>query len=751
MPPATTSRKLPDVAIRRQLGRPTVFVDDAPVALAGYSNFGLPRLKYTMDFFLGVETQAVYTIMPPRVPGDQCTGGFWSGDTIAAVPAAGDDLWDLDAQAEQILRQRPDAYLVVRFIIRPPESWTALHPAELFVTEEGGTDHTPSLASEAYWQGAAAFSATIVAYCESRPWADRVIAYSNGHHTEGVNEPLIHGWLFDHSAPMRARWQTFLRTKYGAVEELRAAYGDPALTFENVPVPKDKLRGPVPEVTQRLYWQAGPDNQPLRDYLELIRDLFHQRFRQLGMAMDGAKQRKIIFLHDALKQMMLGWNIKGLFGYSGFGADVSWNPYFTELMAGSGNMGVAALDDAPGYDGLDTPYDYQTRGTGGVFEPEGVADSLVLRGKVLYCQMDARFHATYGIGAARDHQEAAVQTWRNRATAITRGFYSYLNWGFEMEDWIYEEPFKSTYRRQIEVVRESLSWPHETMPGIAMLLDDASVLETNGSGNYLNEAIRWEWHMHLPRCGIPFRTYLFEDLALDNFPEHRVFYFPNLFRADEWRMALLRGKVFRNGHVVVWGPGSGISDGTRIGTASAEALTGFTFSMLPANAPRRVLISNFTHPITAGLDAATCYGSAAPFGPLLLPTNGTELGISLSKGGFNAAGLSVLSFGKGAGSGERGPGDYDAVFSTAVQLPAALWRNLGRYAGAHVYCEEGDIVLADSSVVALHSLKPGVKTIKLPGTYDVRDVVTGQPFAEKTDILTFELSGPDTRVFLLER
>ena len=39
------------------------------------------------------------------------------------------------------------------------------------------------------------------------------------------------------------------------------------------------------------------------------------------------------------------------------------------------------------------------------------------------------------------------------------------------------------------------------------------------------------------------------------------------------------------------------------------------------------------------------------------------------------------------------------------QYGPALLRNLARYAGAHVYCETNDVLMADSSVVAIHSLK----------------------------------------------
>ena len=43
-------------------------------------------------------------------------------------------------------------------------------------------------------------------------------------------------------------------------------------------------------------------------------------------------------------------------------------------------------------------------------------------------------------------------------------------------------PVQDAIGRQVEVIRESLEWEHQAVPGIAMILDDAARLETNGSG-----------------------------------------------------------------------------------------------------------------------------------------------------------------------------------------------------------------------------------------------------------------------------
>jgi hypothetical protein len=732
----TNAQGLPDVEIRVYNGRPTFYINGKPDALPGFNTFGKAAFDRSMTLAYPQKFGA-YFIQPQ-------TRRFWSGDTVMSEPAGeSPNLFDLDQQAEHILKGDPDAHIIVRFSLRPPDSWRDRHIQEYFIADDGTIGSSASLASDLYFQMADQFSTAIVKYCESRPWANRVIAYANFGVLEGTHGPVAEGWLYDHNPLMVQRWREFLKKKYGTAE------------FDHALVPFDKLRGPASEVSNLLYWQPRKENRQLRDYLELQRELFLARMRDSGQVMRQATRRKVPILHDALKQVMLGWSNFGFFNYPGAGGGVSWPLAYPEYITGSGSMGVTGLFDSPGFDGLITPHDYQARGIGGVYEPEGAADSTVLRGRYFYTEMDTRTYVRTKneIGLARNDKEYAANTWRNLATGWTRGFNSY--WMEFGAGWFDPEGIRDVIARQVRAIRESIEWPHETVPGIAMVLDDSAVLETNGSGNYFNEAIMWEQKMGIARCGVPHNIYLLEDLALDNFPKHRVYYFPNLFKVDAERLALLKKKVLRDGNVIVWGPGSGISDGENIGAETASQLTGFRFEMIPVNSPRRILISNFDHPVTRGLAADTVIGGPLSYGPVLLPTDGEELGIAWVKGGFNHAGLAVKEFGKGAtGNGQPGPrgeGDYAAVFTTAVNLPANLWRNLARYGGAHIYSESNDVLLADRSIVALHSIASGKKRIALPAQFRVRDVVSGAESPRSTREIVFELKAPETRVFLLQR
>ncbi len=704
------------VRIQNRQGRPAVIVNGRPLPIVAYSPVCMRRrelsLAQTARFFPHGLTAYLVTI-PSIVFTDWACfydTPFWEGDRIRSRPMA-PSAGSLDEQVNHILRGDPGAWLIVRFFTHEPKTWLDRHPDQLFVTETGERLRVPSLASDLYWRQAARFAAAIVAHCEGRPWMRRIIGYADFGRMEGSHEPLLRHFQFDHSAPMRKRFGR--------------------------PVPKDKLRGAAPDVAALPYWQPEAENRDLRDYLRLTRRLYHDGFKRIAAAMrtELKKRRRMRFIvHDALKQPMQGWDNTGFFD-----DQEPWPLAYPELMAGSGHIGVAPLFDAPGVDGLITPHDYQARGIGGVCQPEGAADSAVLRGKLMLSEMDTRsYTGADPIFPARDDKEFAAITWRNIADSLTRGYQSY--WMDVFQDWFASAGIHAAIARQVEALKEAAAWPHADVPGIAMVLDDEAVLETNGDGRFLQEAVMTEWKTGLARCGVPFRIYLFDDLSRGNFPEHRVFYFPNLFRVDNKRLTLLRRKVFKDGHVVVWGPGSGISDGQRIGPESATRLTGFAFDWLPVNHPRRTLIDNFEHPITWGLPADTLFGSPLPYGPVLLPKDGVRLGQAWTKNGRLASGLAV-----------KDRGGWQSVFTTAVPLPANVWRNLARVAGAHVYNEGNDILMADRGMVALHSAQSGRKRIDLPGSFDVWDVVSGKRIGRRRRCIVFDLRAPETCVFRLEQ
>ena len=97
----------------------------------------------------------------------------------------------------------------------------------------------------------------------------------------------------------------------------------------------------------------------------------------------------------------------------------------------------------------------------------------------------------------------------------------------------------------------------------------------------------------------------------------------------------------------------------------------------------------------------------------------------------------------------RDAGDYKVAWSAAVPLPACLLRALAREGGCHVWCEQDDVVFASESIAAIHTIKRGARTLKLPSLRPVWDMISGQKLSDRTDEIQLNMASPETRLFYL--
>ena len=170
-----------------------------------------------------------------------------------------------------------------------------------------------------------------------------------------------------------------------------------------------------------------------------------------------------------------------------------------------------------------------------------------------------------------------------------------------------------------------------------------------------------------------------------------------------------------------------------------------------------VSVANFNHTLTAKFEERIDYGDFSyAYGPILVPEddrNVTVLGSMQLPMALDCPGLVIREFGKGAAgngiAGARGPGDYAAVFTTAVPLPALLLRELARYSGSHIYGEKDDLIWADSSTLTIHSVTPGQRTFSLPRQTTVWDVINGQCLGDHLDRIELSVNPPQTAMFFL--
>ncbi len=413
----------------------------------------------------------------------------------------------------------------------------------------------------------------------------------------------------------------------------------------------------------------------------------------------------------------------------------------------SGAFAMAELLDIPELDVVATPHDYLHRGMGFGYEGEGIGDSVVRHGKLMLMEEDQRTFSLSEEGRwnfLKDIAEAKAGLWRNLGCSLSRGYNTYpmdvCGPSFFMDDGIQEV---LAARR---VVHEAaLSWPRREVPCIVMVVDDASVLHEDFTIGYQYLAVIHQRLYGLSRCGVPFRLHLLDDLARDDFPTcHKVFLFPNLFHVTHDRLKLLRDKVFRNGNVAIFGPASGITDGRRLSAETATELTGIPLELVRKESPRFVTTDRFDHPITERLPSRLDYGDSLPYGPLLVPQEHPDV--------KRLGGIQWPTARDGAGLVIREMGGWTSVFTCAVPLPAPLLRELARHSGTHVYSEsDDDLIFADSCTLAIHSVRPGRRTVALPRASTVWDLVARRKVGEGLTELRISVEPPQTKLYYLGR
>ena len=86
-----------------------------------------------------------------------------------------------------------------------------------------------------------------------------------------------------------------------------------------------------------------------------------------------------------------------------------------------------------------------------------------------------------------------------------------------------------------------------------------------------------------------------------------------------------------------------------------------------------------------------------------------------------------------------------------MPLPANLLRACARHAGCHIWDEDDDVIYASDSLVAIHAVKGGPRTLRLPRACRVTDAVTDQPVGRgRVREISFRVDPPATRIFRLE-
>jgi hypothetical protein len=233
-------------------------------------------------------------------------------------------------------------------------------------------------------------------------------------------------------------------------------------------------------------------------------------------------------------------------------------------------------------------------------------------------------------------------------------------------------------------------------------------------------------------------VFLLQDFIEGRLRPYKLYIFLNSFRLDKTRRQALNRELRQDGRVAVWiyAPGY-MEEGPSL--EHMQELTGFKFALGGQPWGPLLHIVDFTHPITAGLPQDLFWGTNSKLSPVffLEDPEARVLGQVVFSEGNCKPGMGVKTF----------PG-WTSIYVAAPNLPAPVLRGMARFAGVHLYNQEGDVLYATRDLLAVHTVSGGERTFSLAREVEeVYDLFERKTIARNTQEFRVRLLPASTALF----
>ena len=626
--------------------------------------------------------------------------------------------------------------------------WNKAHPDEVEVISEGEAN-AASYASKVWQQDVKDLLTALVAYLRECGMYDRVIGYQM---CIGTCGEWIKSWSCmdpangDFSAPMRRYFREWLTKQYGTDAALQAAWNQPEVTLATADVPSSADQ----DHTGHYYFRDPNTERHVIDFYEAYAEL--------------CANALLDFCHT-IKVLTNGDKLTGAF--YGYLMELSWNDSFfndgfmgtgeAARVAGevatiqrSGHLGLAKALRSPEIDFFVSPYTYGFRGLGGDGLAMQPSESLRVHGKLYWFEEDTLMHNNFDPRKRMHpikHSPAIYK--RNFAEVLThaQGITWLENEQF-LEDPSIADEFHALQARFDQIGNWAVQFDRRPSAEVAVFLDDESyIYEANR--NHLSLPLIWHQRlMNLNRFGAPHDLYLLNDLLEGRLPEYKLYIFLNIFHLNNARRAALKAQLRRAGKtgLFLYSPGYLNEDAVAqpYSTAHMTDLTGFQFGMGKSYWTPQMHVTNFEHTITRDVSQELFWGTNRSLAPIffLEDDDATVLGNVIGSLGRIQPGLAVKSFNAGT------PDAWNSVYCATPNIPSPVLRGVARFAGVHLYNEDGDVLYATPRFVAAHTVRGGPRTFKLPAPAEVvYDLYNRQLLGTNTAEVCVQLAPASTALY----
>lgn len=701
-------------------------------------------------------------------------------------------------EAQKLLENVPDAYIMVRIGMHPPVQWCIDNPGETMCysdgikrpihlfTESYEADYPAmySLCSEKWRRDAGKALLETCDRIEALPYGDRIIGYffaaggtsewyymtpteytnkSNKLDSGGFEQVADMGYddvYGDLSDAFKASFSKYLKEKYKTNENLRRAWRDESADIENPRIPDCSGRYFVngidydidhpPQLFANTPEPPPPSNGTnIGSFLDLDKhmDVFDfYRAWHIGVA------ESIIYFGNLIKSRLENLLTGAFYGSAGS------VKFFSMGQIG----GVTNILDSGKIDFLASPGVYENRQPGGFTGQRQVFDSFSLRNRMFIVEEDARTHfenkyfASYVEMFDMEDTKSVLKRefGRNVCQNLQAWWFDQLLGGKRYK---HPEIYK-LFKEQQRIAAESYEKDRRKNSEIAFIYDEESYhAVAEETTHQMVELFR---NYEIDLIGAPSDRYYHQDMADENMPDYKLYVFMNTFYLTDSERSVIKKKLRKNNATALFMYASGVINPDRtpsIGEDNISALTSIKIGRLDGvHSGKMRLCRGCTNPIAQKLDMGELYGDFkrkmwANCSSYMnrIKTSRVNLYPCYFADDEDCEDVAYfVSNEKSALSIKRCDG-YTSIYCGSKYIGSDMMREIARYAGCHIYCDSDDVLYANSSYITIHASHSGRKTLHLPEKRCAYEVYEKKYYSDNSDVIAFDMLKGETKMFEL--
>ena len=672
-----------------------------------------------------------------------------------------------DQIMDEYLKLAPHALFMPRILLSPGPWWCKEFPDDYTMRDDGTPAGMfgpqppcyPSLSSEKYAELSHKAVSAFVNHIESK-YGDNILGYQVGNGFGGEwlmfnsfweirpgGTPPARFGVEDYSPAAVAGFRGWLRRKYGTAEKLRAAWGDPAVTFETAAPPGEAARY---RTTHGIFFDPAVSTR-VPDYFTYFNDTVADVLIENARWVKELTGRKKI--------------VGAFYGYL-------WCNFPNLSVNHTGHLGLAKVLRSPDVDFIASPYTYDNKQIGGPDNSQTLPEDIALHGKLYFNEVDTETHLHQRQWRWGDSLHNPT-TFAETAGLLTRDYAYTLTKAFGM--WwtdlhggnFHDDQIIGLLQKLKQIDEKSLDLDRRPSSEIAVVLDEETFKYCGDGEPIFNATLTAQKQWELAFLGAPWDALLLSDMGNPKLRDYRLYVFLNTWHVTPAERDAIHARLQRNHATAVWiyAPGY-ISD--RLSVESMRALTGIRLAESDTAGELHVDVVSNGHPYTRGLPQGFAYGTDVNVANIKRwydhqiylkdprdPSLQRDLPGFRVNPRFYADDPQAEVLGKLAGVDKPGlvvkkEQGWTSVYSAAPILPAPLLRNIARTAGAQIYSDAHDVVYADRNYVAVYSPDGGTRTIHLPRRSRVTDAATGRSIAASVKDFPLAMTPNSTTILRVE-